>query len=214
MSDAQTLSYESPPTTLSGVGIGTIALQLVGVYCIAYSLPVLSLMLTLFGASGGGAGGGMRTGMWSQMLISLAMPGLYAVVGVLLIRFAPRLSGWLFRHDVGGLMIGPVTSQAGRYLQAVAFSVAGVLTMVNAAPRLVSMIGLSLMNRGGRLSGYPQMVEPIAQLVLGLVLFLQSKGLSRLWHKIRAGGAGAVIGPHAPAPAHEPQPGHTDSERA
>ena len=192
MSDPQTLSYESPQTPLNGIGIGTIALQLVGVYCITQALPILSMLATYLGASGGMRGAGAA---W-QILLSFMMPGIYIVMGVLLIRFGPRLSAWLFRDAVGGVMAGPITAPAGRYLQAVAFSVAGVLAMVNAAPQLVSLIWLALSDMGARMGGFSEMVQPVAQFAVGLVLFLQSEGLSRVWHRIRAGGA--IADPQAP----------------
>src|SRR5215207_43083 len=104
MSDPQTLSYESQQTSLDGVGIGTIALQIVGVYCITQALPILSMLATfLLGASGGGFRG---AGTGWQILFSFMMPGVYIVMGVLLIRFGPRISVWLFRDSVGGIMAG------------------------------------------------------------------------------------------------------------
>ncbi|MEA2708082.1 MAG: hypothetical protein QOF78_683 [Phycisphaerales bacterium] len=185
MSEPETLSYESSPATLNGVGIGTIALQLVGVYCMVFGLPMLSMLAAYIGTSGVMS---TRGGGWWQILFSFAAPGVYIVMGVLLIRFAGRLSRWLFRGDVARMMAGAVTAPAGQYLQAVAFSVAGVMTMINAAPRLVSLLWMFLMDMGSRFEGYVIVVEPIAQFLLGLALFLQSKGLSLLWHKIRAGG--------------------------
>jgi hypothetical protein len=198
--DPQTLSYESQPTTLSGIGLGTIALQIVGVYCIALALPILSSVVMFLSTSG--AVTGARAG-W-QVLLNFVMPSVFIVFGVLLIRVAPRLSAWLFGDSVGGVMAGPITAPVGQYLQAIAFSVAGVLTMVGATPRLVSLIWLALMGMGSRLGGYSDMIEPVVQFLLGLALFLQSKGLSLMWHKIRTGG---VIDPAAASV-------HSDSDKA
>lgn len=195
------LAYESPQTALSGIGIGTIALQLVGVYCIAHALAILSMMAPWIGASSYSIFG-------AQVLATLIATAVYAGIAVLLIRFASRISIWLFRDHSGGIMAGPVTAPVGQYLQAIAFSVAGVLTIVGAAPRLASLIWMALSDMGSQFDGYPVMVEPIAQILLGVALFLQSKGLSLLWHKIRTGG---VIGTQ-PAQAHEPV--HSESEQA
>ena len=197
MSEPQTLSYESPPTTLNGVGLGTIALQIVGVYCITLALPIFTVLASILGA------GAARSGTGWQIIFSFIMPGLYFAAGALLIRFAPRISVWLFRDTAAGVMVGPVTTVAGQNLQAIAFSVVGVMTMIEAAPRLATLGWLALMNLGGSLGSYSQLVEPIIRFLVGLALFLQSKGLSRLWYKIRTGG---VL---APSPSI-----HTDADKA
>jgi hypothetical protein len=183
MSEPQTLSYESAPTTLSGVGLGTIALQIVGVYSCAQAIPVLTLLLSVLGFSSSG-----MMPAAAGVLVSFLMPCLYLVMGFLLIRFAPRIAVWLFRDSVGGVMVGPITTASGQYLQAIAFAVTGVVFMINAAPHVAWSIWTALQSMGARFVGFPAMIEPGAQFLLGLVLFLQSKGLSLLWHKIRAGG--------------------------
>ena len=201
MSDPQTLAYESPQTTFTGVGIGTIALQIVGVYCIALGLPMITIVASAIGIAG-------QPSPVRQMLFAWVPLALYGVMGVLLIRFAPRLSAWLFRDSGGGIMSGPISTASGQYLQAMAFAVVGVVLMANAAPRLVSLIWMALMDMGRAFGayGYMQMIEPVAQSLIGLALFLQSRGLSLLWHKVRTGG---VIGPQ---PAE--QPVHSESEKA
>jgi len=183
MSDPQPLSYESPPTTLSGVGLGTIALQIVGVYCCAQAIPVLAALTAILGVSSRGT-----MPQAAAMVVSLLMPAVYVAIGFLLIRFAPRISGWLFRDSPGGIMAGPITTTSGQHLQAIAFAVMGVGVMINAVPRLVWLIWTALQAMGSRFGGFQLLLEPAAQFLLGLALFLQSKGLSLLWHKIRAGG--------------------------
>jgi hypothetical protein len=201
MSEPET---EAPQTTISGVGIGTIALQLVGVYCFVLAMPMVGLLASIIGMSGGGIG---RS---SQYLFSLIMPAIYIATGILLIRFGARLSVWLFRSSVGGIMSGPITTPAGQYLQAIAFSVAGVLTMIDALPPLASLLYLVLMGAGigGAMEGYNSIVQHAAQFLVGLALFLQARGLSRLWHKIRAGGV--VTAP----PQGDAAPVHSDPDKA
>src|SRR5688572_26563265 len=169
MSAPETLSYESPQTPLSGIGIGTIALQIVGVYCIVLAVPMVTMLASFAGLSGGG----VRSTL--QLVFTMVPFAVYIVMGVLLIRFAPRLSTWLFRGSVAGVMTGPITAPAGKYLQAIAFSVVGVMTMIDAAPRVVSVIYFATMDLGGRQEeSYSMLVEPIMQFLVGLALFLQS----------------------------------------
>jgi hypothetical protein len=142
------------------------------------------MLATYFGLSGGPFSG-------SQVLFALVAPAIYIGMGVLLIRFAPRLSVWLFgRSAVAGVMGGPVTTSAGQYLQAIAFSVVGVLLVVQAAPGLVSLVWMAMTDMGRPFgsNAYAAMVQPVVQILLGVALFLQSRGLALLWHKIRNGG--------------------------
>src|SRR5688500_6410262 len=103
MSDPQPpLAYESTQTQLSGIALGTIGLQLVGVYCFALALPAVTMVASFMG--GAGAAGGMRGVSLPMLLLSFVPHGSYIVMGVLLIRFAPPLSTWLFRGSVAGVM--------------------------------------------------------------------------------------------------------------
>jgi hypothetical protein len=77
--------------------------------------------------------------------------------------------------------------------------------LLRAAPRLASVAWVTSVSTGRQLGGFSQLIEPTAQFLLGLGLFLQSKGLSLLWHKIRTGG---VLAPSSPSSIH------SESEKA
>src|SRR5688500_16012193 len=127
----QTLSYETPRTAIGGIGIGTIALQLVGVYCFIHALPDLAMMATWAGA----------TGPAPINIFGAFVPlAVYVALGVFLIRLAPRISVWLFRDNAGGVMAGPVTPGTGQYVQAIAFSVVGAVLVVTTLPNIISLI--------------------------------------------------------------------------
>jgi hypothetical protein len=194
----QTLSYETPPTAVTGLGIGTIGLQLVGVYCFINALPVLAMMASFVGAGGRAVAG--------SVLAAFIPLAAYAALGVLLIRFAPRISVWLFRDNAGGVMAGPVTPGTGQYMQAIAFSVAGAVLVVTTLPNIISLIWYALADMGAGFPASHMLVEPVMRFLAGLALFLQSKGLAQLWHKIRAGG---VI-----TPASVSAPIQSESEKA
>jgi predicted outer membrane lipoprotein len=198
-----TLSYETPPTSISGFGIGTIALQLVGVYYFVHALPAVAMIAGWLGFT--------RMPFYGAEAIASFIPvALYVIIGVLLIRFAPRVSTWLFRDNAAGVMAGPISPGTGQYIQAIAFSVAGVLLMAAAAPAIITLIWYALMDMGQQFPGMGMMVEPAMKFLLGLALFLQSKGLAQLWHKIRAGGIMAEP-PSSPPPP--PEPVTSESER-
>ena len=192
----QTLSYETPPTAVTGLALGTIGLQLVGLFCFVNALPVLAIMASLVGVG--------RAAVVGSVLAPFIPFAAYVAMGVLLIRFAPRISAWLFRDNAAGVMAGPVTPGTGQYIQAIAFAVAGAVLVVTTLPNIVSLIWYAFSDMGAGFPASHMLVEPVMRFLAGLALFLQSKGLAQLWHKIRAGG---VV-------AQQPEPGPSDSERA
>ena len=192
----QTLSYETPPTAVTGLALGTIGLQLVGLYCFINALPVLAMIAGFLGASG--------RAVADSVLAAFIPFTAYAAMGVLLIRFAPRISVWLFRDNAAGIMAGPVAPGTGQYIQAIAFAVAGAVLVVTTLPNIVSLIWYALSDMGAGFPASSMLVEPVIRFLGGLALFLQSKGLARLWHKIRAGGVADSTPPSPP----------TESERA
>jgi hypothetical protein len=83
--------------------------------------------------------------------------------------------------------VGEPAGMAGADLQSLAFSAIGLWLIVAALPDLISLMYLAAQEDippGGAL------VEPLVKLLAGLVLFLQGRGLSALWHRLRAGPAG------------------------
>jgi hypothetical protein len=197
----QTLSYETPPTAVTGLALGTIGLQLVGLYCFINALPVLAMMASFMGVGGRAVAG--------SVLAAFIPFAAYAAMGVLLIRFAPRISVWLFRDNASGVMAGPVTPGAGQYIQAIAFAVAGAILVVTTLPNIVSLIWYAFSDMGAAFPASSMLIEPVMRFLAGLALFLQSKGLAQLWHKIRAG---AVVDSPPPPPTTERVA--PDSERA
>jgi hypothetical protein len=180
MSEPQTLSYETTETKLSGVGIGTIALQVVGVWFIAMALATLPLMLTYIRVTPAFTGG--------QLLLIAAEALVNCAMGCGLIWLAPWISFRLFRDNHAGLMVGPVTSSFGQSIQAIAFSVLGLYLIAAALPQLV-VDGLFWFRTPGSTLSPMDLTRPFVAFFIGLVLFLQSKALSRLWHRLRDGPA-------------------------
>jgi hypothetical protein len=177
------LAYESPGTRWTGVSIGTIALQLLGIYCFVLALPLVSYFVVLFTS-------------WqyrTEWMIGLGPFAAYIAAGIVLIRYADRLSGLIFR---GGAMVGPIDPAAARELQAVAFSVVGVVVMIHAAPEVIGIVGrwfIAHARGWGELDD--RIWESVIKLAAGLALFLHARGLALLWQKIRAPQQGTAAGP-------------------
>jgi len=171
------LAYESQPSLSSdAISIGSIALKLVGLYCIVLALPVISYLGLFFQ---GRFSGFNDIGM---VVLSLTPYLLYVAAGVALMRWGDRLAHRLFAR---GPIVSPLQRPPGEYIQAVAFSVAGLVTILHSLPRLAYSIYqtrlLDLRREGIFVS--------LGELALGLIVFLRAKGLSLLWHKIRTAGA-------------------------
>lgn len=180
MSEPQTISYESPTANLNGVGIGTMALQLVGIVFIILAVTAFGAMVPYLTSPG--LMGGLQ---WVLFCTQVAV---YAVVGYAIIRLAPRLSIWLFGNSANGLMARPVTSSLGQSIQAIAFSVIGVWLMAGALPDVAARVAFQFQSTNGSMRYYfssNNLAYPIARLVVGLALFLGSKALSRFWHRLR-----------------------------
>ena len=175
----QPLGYESAQGSVA-ISIGSIAVKLLGVYCIVLALPVVSYAARIFqqvGTRGPGMG-------WIVLLYSPYL--IYAGAGAVLIRAGDWIAARLFG---GGSMLTPLRGPAGEYWQAMAFSIAGVMTLLHALPS--AAMNLYYLAQSARNPRGDDLVLVLAEIITGLVLFLGSKGLARFWHKLRTAGTSA-----------------------
>ena len=157
--------------------LATLAVKLLGVYC---------LILVV------GAAPGM--GYWLGMELETLAPLLLGIASLLLFTF---LGVWLiWKSDSFVRLVVPTaeapTSERGgaSELQGVLFSVIGVVLVVHALPRIILTIfvysrveewekGTSGLERA-----WPQLAAVALEIVLGVALFVGSRGLARMWRRI------------------------------
>ncbi|MBN1509441.1 MAG: hypothetical protein JW955_21520 [Sedimentisphaerales bacterium] len=134
--------------------------------------------------------------------------------GAVLIVFSRNLAPLLVGEDKP---LGMSSAVTGRDVQAIGFSIVAVLVFFRAIPQISQAIWTFYYAASHRLTGsaadqvvqgvWRYAVPGVIQLVLGVVLFLQARGLADLWHRIHAGGHAGVEGADAgsvPPDQHRP----------
>jgi len=171
--------------------ITVIVLKLLGVYAIIEAIPLLQYLwgfISLINRA--------RAEILQQVWLYLAMGMpflLMAVTAFLLITRSERIAGLLVREDGP---VSPTSSLSGREVQAIAFSVVGVLVFLLALPKLCQLVlnlwYMRFQNVQGQLST-DRLVQSAWQLGIAVgiqcglaaILFLRAKGLADLWHHIQ-----------------------------
>jgi hypothetical protein len=167
-----------------------ITLRLLGLLC--FVLAILELEPTgqyigLALAPGGGASTILRLGMvWSVISLIILL-----AAGVVLLTQSPKLARFLVGSQSGSVgAVGPSATD----IQSVAFATVGVLLVGLALPRLAEagmMLHLFQTQRGVRTLGEvvsargPQLISVLLQLLLGLLLLVGARSLTRLISWIR-----------------------------
>jgi len=182
--EASTLDYYSP-SPASGVTrheLAALALRLMGVYVWIHLLELSTVLLS-------------PTKYWTTPGSAVTLGVLvlaYGGGGFILFRFAGAWARYLLP---GPRETGVHIRVSGFDLQAIAFSVAGVWLAAGAVPTLcLGLIYYFFKSPTGWLGArWPGLWGTIVQLVLGIALFLGSRGLSIFWHKLRTGGVQPVL---------------------
>ena len=167
--------------------VASLALKLSGIYAFIVSVSSLHTMMYMIAMHTNHANRVTISPFWAA---GSAISFLFLVfLGWYLISASERLSRRLFPQDVEGDKISAFSSEN---MQTIAFSIAGLLLLTKAVPGLFQVIlrisdiysrNLPLAFSKGRL--VQEAVVVVVQLALGLYLFLGSKGLSELWHKMQ-----------------------------
>ena len=171
--------------------VASLALKILGIYAFIISVSVLQSMVLMIATYSAqytdhpNRGPGLSS-LATGSIISLL---LLIFLGCFLITASEKLSRLIFPKDVAEER---VLSLASKDAQTIAFSIVGVLLLARAVPRLFGVIVQishlcqeSPFSRSIKWRAIESSVVLVVQFALGLYLFLGSKGLSGLWHKMQ-----------------------------
>lgn len=179
------LNYEPPVETLrsapSRLDVAVIALRLIGLYlllqCVLLGIMFVPGMFTSFSGS-------QLT--WLELAAPLGFYAGMVGVGICLIVFSEGMGRRLLPRGGGAPSAG---APDGAAWQAIAFAVVGVYLVASTLPQLVTNTLYSIRDETDYMQ--PQMLSDLLEITLGVLLFLQARGLARFWHKLRSAGTQA-----------------------
>jgi len=164
---------------MRGKDVGVIALRILGLYAIVNSLAQLSGPLSALGWI---SDKDAEFPEWPGVLVSSILPfAVLLAAGLFLILKADRVARWLKLDRISPAGDQPPALDS-TVLQAVAFSVVGVVLVSQAIPQsftTLSAFSIEAM-RTGRTLG--RLLGNLAKLVLGMCLFFGGGVLARFWH--------------------------------
>ena len=168
--------------------IFSLALKILGIYAIIVAISTLRFSLSMIFAY-------VTNPQYSPSLVSIIAGSLLPLLLLLilsyyLIKRSDKLGKTIFPNSQSEKVLVSLSSVE---IQAIAFSIIGVLVIVWALPKLfeiVTQLSYSKIHQGDvfsvrmgqKLIEYS--VDVVIRLALGIYLFIGSKGLSTIWHKI------------------------------
>lgn len=173
--------------------ITSIALKLLGVFAFLSAISMLqflSIFITQFASARQ-----MPPEGWRILALSLLPFVLLICASTILVTRGESLASRLF--PACATEETPQKAFSANEIQTIAFSVMGLYVFLTALPKLAE-VGLTLFS--GILANTPDVIRwtgrrswilgasALIQAVLGLLLFLQARGVSNLWHRIRGRG--------------------------
>jgi len=168
--------------------IFSLALKILGVYTIIIAISTLRSSFSMIFAYFNNPQ--YAPSMASIIVGSLLPLLILLIVSYYLIKRSDKLSKTIFPNNQSEKVILTLSSVE---IQSIAFSIIGVLVIVWALPKLfeiVTQLSYSKIHQGDvfsvrtgqKLIEYS--VDVVIRLALGIYLFIGSKGLSTIWHKI------------------------------
>ncbi len=166
-----------------------IVLKLTGVYILVRYLGFLPMVLSPLTVIRFGQSDAVTTWFWG--LAAIIPPLVYLVACILIVVKSERIATKLIPDD-GEFSVGFSLSQED--VLTVAFCCIGLMILVGSIPDIVqSVSNLALAKKGPEhfgqsrfwINAYARLVANVVQLIIGLALFLQSRGLAGLWRKLR-----------------------------
>ena len=147
-----------------------IALGVAGVWLIVSRIPELGVSLVYSALEPDG----------SVPWFPLVHVGLVIVCGLGLLLLRHRIASWLVptpQPDFSGSVAG---------LQAAAFSVVGLFLLAQGLADLLARLTRSIADSGN--ASLDRLGGPLAQIAVGLALFLGARGLATIWQSLRTAG--------------------------
>lgn len=166
-----------------------IVLKLTGVYILVRYLGFLPMALSPLTAIRFAEPNATSTWLWG--LVAIVPPLLYLGICILIVLKSEMISVKLIPED-GDFSIGSSLSKED--VLTVAFCCIGLMVLVGTIPDAVqSGSKLALAKRAPEhfnqssywISAYARLTANVVQVLIGLALFLQARGLAGLWHKLR-----------------------------
>jgi hypothetical protein len=164
----------------------SLLIKLMGVYCLVQFAPALLSAFRFISVS--------SSWTWQTrlviMLCTVLVPAIWIVFCLILIRSSDRIARRFYPEDSDASQL---TGLGFEDLQNLGYHFIGLLLLVQSFPQIVYLVS-SIRLQDAYLPGYtasptfkmetfPQLLALLAQLAIGLVLFLRPKGLSNLWRR-------------------------------
>ena len=166
----------------------SLALKVAGVFLWVQIAPsLLSVFSMIFHISNSPT-------VWMKLLtvvLMILLPGIWILICLVVIRKSDRIAARLVQEDGDASQIFSLSFQD---TQTLAYTFIGLFVVVHAFPELLRIISQILLAKGqSPLFQDPQFIRhtlPLlvafaAQLIIGLYLFFQAKGLTFLWQRLQ-----------------------------
>lgn len=168
---------------------GSLVLKLIGIFFLIRSLFYLPITISsLFGV------GWQDRGEWiGTLLFAMFLSAIPLLLSLCIIIFSEAIAGRLIKNNEPVDVPGPFLKED---VMVVVFSCVGLYLIVTGIPDFIQIFSnLLIFNRyNSDAMSYPyrcfyqlsRLIAPVVQIGLGVWLFVGSKGLVKLWHKIRS----------------------------
>lgn len=173
--------------------IASLSLKILGIYSLIQTISLLRGLSTVLAMLGSPvkAGGGGEPNTNIMLVGVLVSIGLLLLTGLCLIIFSKVLSKQMVIKDEDN---GSTTELSARNIQAISFSVVGLVMVVLAIPHIVQLaatleamksVSSEMVRRSISISSWTYNVALGAQFIAGILLFLGGRGLSTFWFSVQ-----------------------------
>jgi hypothetical protein len=162
----------------------SLALKLIGIFILVKYLGYLPMVLGAFNLIS--STGPSRLTSLVGVAISAGTPLLYLAVSVAIILKSDAIARRLVPDDQAAIS----TTVDAETIQVLAFCAIGLVTLINAIPKLAQVttnyfILRHMAEQKISYTLYGSFIATAIQVIIGVVLFLQADGLVGLWKKLR-----------------------------